>query len=252
MNSKRIKLFILFAFPFVLFFCGSETVINSKDDIQYIQAFVKEWRLNTNIDAVHQSFDNEIQFIHTLQDSVVLNVKSEEIALNRFGDVPYYYETRRGLCYDRAVLMEKILSHYGFSFRHIYAYFGEKGEMPSKLSIFNKGLSSHALFEVKTKKGWMAVGTNSDWIALSADNNVLTVKDLRDKVREGTLSLKYGEPSLQPFWKVSGVNFHVVYGLYSRHGKFFVNQNMEASSFISNFSFFPDYNIRMLFYNFFD
>lgn len=252
MKSIRIKLFILSALLFVLFLYGNKSVFNSQVDIQYIQKFVKDWQLNPNVQSVHQNFETEINFIHALQESVVLNVKSEEIALSCFGDVPYYYKNLKGLCYDRAVLMEKILSYYGFSFRHIYAYFGKNGEMPSKLSIFKKGLASHALFEVKTKKGWMVMGTNADWIGITNKNEVLTIKELREKAKLGTLDLKYKEHTIDPFWKVSGANFRFIYGLYSRHGNFFSNSNMKSSSILPNIPLLPDYNSRMLFYNFFD
>ncbi|HEV7334066.1 MAG TPA: hypothetical protein VGN63_23745 [Flavisolibacter sp.] len=252
MPSKRLRYLILFLLPFILFVCGSKSVVNSQKDLQYIQAFTKLWQLRPDVATVHNSFEDEIQLIHALQDSVVLGFRSEEIAHKYFGDISYYYTNRKGLCYDRAVLMEKILRYYGFSFRHAYVYFGEKGKMPSTTSLLRKGLSSHALFEVKTSKGWMAIGTNSNWLGLSSNNEILTIKDLREKIRKGTLRFKLGEPAIQPFWTDYGANFKVVYGLYSRHGDFFTNQNSTATSLFSNLILLPDYNYRMLLYNFFD
>jgi hypothetical protein len=225
----------------------------SDSDKKYITAFLKEWKIEATPEQVHQSFETEIAFISRVQDSIVAQVKHFQIPHQAFGNVSYYFANRKGQCYDRAVLMEKIFSYYQFPFRHLYIYFGKEGKNVSTLDFFEKGLSSHALFELKTSKGWMTCGTNANWIGLDKDGQVLSISDVRKRVITATLDLvKDGTIGFEPFWK-KGKDFRFVYGVYSRHGDFFNHSDKAASMsvFPSSFHLLPDYNLRMLFYNFF-
>jgi hypothetical protein len=189
-----------------------------------------------------------MNFITAAQKATISTVQHEEIELEHFGDVSFYFNQRKGFCYDRAVLMEKFFAHYGFPFRHVYLYFGEDGKSPTFFSLFNKNTTSHALLEVKTKKGWIVLGTNADWVGLTANGEVLNTATLKKALKQ------HGEPKLQNdatkglcFWNGKGDTFNYVYGLYSRHGNFFRNSSNEVMSL---FHFIPDYNFSMLFDNF--
>lgn len=246
MFPKTTKRFLIILLPFVLLVCNSKSVNIKKDEEVFIKAFAQEWKVDLPIDSIHSSFETEVRFINAAQKAVIFNVAHEEIAQSKFGDLSYYYKNRKGLCYDRAVLMEKFFSFYGFDFRHIYLFFGDNNKTPSFTSLFKKGLASHALLEVKTKKGWMAIGTNADWIGLTQDNNVMSVPLIRQKLQTGKLNLKEYATRGNVFWKVKKQNFQFIYGLYSRHGDFFT-----SSSMMSFFHILPDYNLRMLLYNFY-
>lgn len=225
----------------------------SDADKKYLDAFLKEWKIEVTPEQVHQSADNELAFISRIQDSVISQIQHTEIPHQAFGDVSNYFINRKGMCYDRAVLLEKFFSYYQFPFRHIYVYFGRNGEKPSFFDFFKRRLSSHALLEVKTGKGWLTVGTNANWMGVSKGGQLLTIADIRKEAISAHLDLKKpgGTIGITPFWK-SGDDFRFVYGVYSRHGDFFnhSSRNVSLSSIVPGFHILPDYNLKMFLCNF--
>ncbi len=246
LRSGLIKKLIMISLPVLLVVCNSKSVTVTDEDKKYIKAFAREWRVDLPAERIHKSFETEVQFIAAAQQAVMRSIRHEEVGHDVFGNVSFYYQKRTGFCYDRAVLMEKFFAHYGFPFRHAYLYFGEKGEDPGLLNLLKKSNSSHALLEVKTKKGWMAVGTNADWIGLTKQGNLLSVQTLHDTLQLGELHLKSQPLTGVCFWQEKGNEFGYVYGLYSRHGGFFKNANW----FLALFSILPDYHLPSLFSNF--
>lgn len=230
----------------LLLVLNSKSIIVTKEDEVSIKTFSREWNLSNNTDSIHASFETEIGFITTLQNCVLKEIRHEEIPQKYFGDLRYYYTEKKGYCYDRAVLLEKFLKYNGFLFRHLYLYFGENNQAPSRSSFFKRGLASHALLEVKTKKGWMVMGTNANWLGLSDKNEVLDVDQLRKRIEQNSLALKTNATIGKYFWEDKTGSFRYVYGLYSRHGKFFDHTNDEESASLFSFHFLPDYNISMI------
>ena len=113
--------------------------------------------------------------------------------------------------------------------------------------------SSKAMLEVETKKGWMVVATNGNWLGIDPQDNPLTIHDVRDQLKADNLKLKkpnyYGAYFFEPFRIPS--NFLITYGIYSRHGQFLRNGPIEKPlNSIGIKSKLPDYNLRMLLYNF--
>jgi hypothetical protein len=247
MRPGLIKKLLLIALPVLLLVCNSKSVITTAEDKRFIQAFTREWQVDSSAERIHESFNNEVEFIAATQKAVLSSIKHEEVDRGAFGDLSFYYKNRKGFCYDRAVLMEKFFSYYGFPFRHVYLYFGEKGKEPGLVNLFKKSNPSHALLEVKTKNGWMAVGTNADWIGLTNQGHLLDVKTLQDALQLGELHLKNQPLMGSCFWYAKGKDFSYVYGLYSRHGGFFKNT---SNRMMSLFSIFPDYHLPSLFSNF--
>ena len=249
MPTKRILYITVFLLPLIIIVCNNKSVSNSEEDKQYIEVFAKNWKLSASVDSVHTNFESEIQLVRNLQDSVIAGIKHFEIPHQSFGNVSCYYNNHKGLCYDRAVLMEKMLDFYGFSFRHVYLSLVPNGSSASFLGLMQKATPSHALLEVKTAKGWMAIGTNANWVGLSDDGKVLTTEDVREKLKRRSLKLKYTFDDTHVFWKEKGSDFIIIYGLYSRHGDFFNNTNNRTASILPALNFLPDYNLRMLLYN---
>src|SRR5690348_16378307 len=99
MRSKFLKGFAFVVLIVILLVLNSQTVVNTKEDEQYIEAFSKEWALPTNTDSIHASFENEIAFIARLQDEAVRTVEQVEIAHRYFGNIRYYFTNRQGYCY---------------------------------------------------------------------------------------------------------------------------------------------------------
>jgi hypothetical protein len=231
-------------------FNGYPTV--TKTDRAYIDSFLTEWKIPVEPDSIHNSFDKEIDFISTIQDSALQSIRHEMIKYNQVGDCKIYYTGRKGSCYDRAFFMEKIFSSYGFPIRHLYLYYKADNAPIATLDIFNKGLTSHAMLEVKTKKGWMLVGTNGNWLALDQQKNPLKIQQVRELLKKGEFT-PYKKRSIGiTFYETFPVpsNFKVIYGVYSRHGEFLQSPIEKGLKSIGIPTFLPDYNLRMQLYNF--
>jgi hypothetical protein len=253
--KKRNALLIFIGFFLFVVIYNNQTVTVNQQDKQYLQLFLNDWNIHQTPKEVHQSFESEVSFISRVQDSVIAQVHHQNVPHQDFGNVAYYYSDKKGQCYDRAVLLEKFFTYYHFPFRHLYVYFNDNGIGPTKLDFFKKSLTSHAITEVKTSKGWLIVGCNSNWLGLDSSGNPMTIAELRKHIVSNTLYLKkpatMGQPS---FWTLHN-DFRFIYGIYSRHGDFFnhTNQNLSAASVApSSFHVLPDYNLRMLFYNLFN
>jgi hypothetical protein len=250
--SKRKALFLFVLSLFVVVCYNSQSIRLSDRDKEYLLKFQHDWHLNASEEQIHKDFDSELRFISTLQDSVVAHIRQQEIPHRFFGDISFYYNNRKGFCYDRAVLMEKFFTLYHFPFRHTYIYFGKDTREPGPLGFFQKDVNSHADIEVKTKKGWMALGTNANWLGLTTSGEVLTFPGLRNQIKKGNLQLKHPMTEGESFWTGKGSNYRFIYGIYSRHGDFFshTNENLSSSLVQPPFHIFPDYNLKMLLYNF--
>ena len=248
----KIALAILASLVLAAFaFNGYPTV--TKTDRAYIDSFLTEWKIPADSDSIHASFDREVAFVSRVQDSIVKNFSGAFHPQEKVGHVDFYFRNRAGVCYDKAILMEKMFTSYGFSIRHMYIYFRTDSMPTQKTDFFKRGLTSHAMLEVKTKKGWMVVAINGNWLGIDPQDNPLTIHDVRDQLKADNLKLKkpnyYGAYFFEPFRIPS--NFLITYGIYSRHGQFLRNGPIEKPlNSIGIKSKLPDYNLRMLLYNF--
>jgi hypothetical protein len=246
-------IFLILVVCITVLLLNSKSIQVSQQDRMYLHRFLNDWHINESPDQVHESFRNELDFISLIQDSVLASVTGEQIPHAYFGNVEYYYKKRQGICYDRAVLIEKILLLYQFQFRHVYMYFG-KDKKTSNTDFFGKGITSHAALEVKTKKGWMAIGTDADWLGIDEHQQLLSFYGLRAELNKTNGNPKLRKPGSigTPVWKIRGNNYRFIYGVFSRHGDFFEGGSGSTSTslFTGKRHFLPDYNFRMLLYNF--
>src|SRR5690242_17329645 len=116
----------LFLVVLTILLVNSKSIRLSQQDRLYLQRFLDDWGIKELPGEVHKSFENELHFISVIQDSALASITGEQIPHAYFGDVSYYYKKRQGICYDRAVLVEKFLLLYQFQFRHVYIYFGNE------------------------------------------------------------------------------------------------------------------------------
>lgn len=225
----------------------------SKSDRVYLKAFLKEWEISIPENQIHQSQQSELNYISLIQDKVMSQICNSMNSFDSVGNVQFYFREKKGLCYDRSLLLEKFYQLAGFSVRHLYVYFDTGGEMVARKDFFKSFVTSHALLEVKTKDGWMVVGSNSNWIGQDTTGRVLTLSDVREKLKAHTLTMKkqpsYGLPFYEELTKPDAFRF--VYGLYSRHGEFLKSAPLETGLCAMGIRpRIPDYNFRMLLYNF--
>lgn len=162
-------------------------------------------------------FDNQIRAIRAVQDSVLAVAKdNEEIPFDRTREPRDAYEQRKGLCYDRSRAIEKMLAVLGFEIRHVSVY--STRERNGLMAILTPGNTSHALTEVRTGKGWMAVDPVYRWIGLTKAGQVLDVAALRNLDVESETWAEGITAKPHPIFRGP---FVMVRGLYSRHGRFF-------------------------------
>jgi hypothetical protein len=86
--------------------------------------------------------------------------------------------------------------------------------------MFHYGQSSHAVTEVKTSKGWMFVDSNTEWIALTRNNQVVNADDVWKRAAEFDAMPAYLKDS---WWAIRG--------MYSRKGQLY-----------PPYIIFPDFN----------
>ncbi|MFM2139538.1 MAG: hypothetical protein RJA57_1845 [Bacteroidota bacterium] len=219
----------------------------------YIDKFINEWGLKARLQGVHASFETQIAFISTLQDSTLYQIRSGDAPFEEASNMKYLYENRKGVCFNRAFFQEKILREAGFKTRHVYIYFTATDKVTHFRNFFKKGLRSHAMFEVKTKRGWMLVGTNANWLGLDKNRTPLTIGDVRRRLKGKTLELAKIPTKGKIFYEELRVphDFRFIYGIYSRHGKFLKSGPLEQifnRPLLSGVV--PDFNFRELLYNF--
>ncbi|MFL5789608.1 MAG: hypothetical protein ACJ748_16225 [Flavisolibacter sp.] len=225
-------------FLFLFFIFNKKPSVTSEDRL-FIAAFLKDWNITETPRQVHQSFESEIEFLSKVQDSIVGNILHKEVDHNMFGNIKFYYNGRKGFCYDRSVMMEKIFSEYGFNFRHVFVYYNLDSKKNTTMADFYKsGTASHALTEIETKKGWMAMGSNCNWIGITKNNELLTTNTLNYYVKNNKpIDFKKDPCFGKEFWHAYP-HFRFVYGIYSRKGNFF-SPHIPV----------PEANMRMLLYN---
>lgn len=186
-------------------------------------------------DIDYLSFEEEIDIIQNIQHTLLNSIELGE-------PIPYYqqrepkdlYKNQTALCYDFSRTIEKALQYSGFKTRHLSIYANRPNYQ--KHPLFDKNSFSHATTEVLTSNGWMIVDSNSPWIALDRENKTYSLVSYQKTAY--TVEWLNEMPIGYDFYYNKNCTY--VYGLYSRHGKFYKPYN-----------FMPDYNMRELLYNFF-
>lgn len=178
-----------------------------------------------------RNFEEEIRAIQLAQDAVLkttpVNEGIPELHTRELADI---WALRKGVCYDRSRGMEKIIIQMGFRVRHISIYALQNEGVFYTLRA--KQIPSHAITEVSTSKGWLVVDSNNRWISLSKESMPIPVAEMARHPRaDGYLQGPPNEIFQHPFIPV--------YGLYSRHGKFYppyiAFPNMNYGDILLNF-----------------
>jgi hypothetical protein len=163
-------------------------------------------------------FDNQIAAILAVQSAVL---KATPIVVGISHGRPREPKDLllegKGFCFDRSRAIEKILTGLGFETRHVAIYATRnRGWLRT---LMTPGISSHAMTEVKTGKGWIAVDSNARWIGLDAAARVYSVEDIQGR---DPFVIAWASEVREPIsWPLFNEPFIYVIGLYSRHGGFF-------------------------------
>lgn len=164
-----------------------------------------------------RSYSDEVAFIAYVQRAVLrVAPRNEGLPFGSGREPRDLLEVHRGLCYDRSRVIEKILRYADIETRHISLY-STQATGSALESLLTPGVPSHAVTEARTRRGWLVVDSNAPWISLNVDNEPVSMTVIEAAADGGP----------RPRWKQSPPNpiyerpFTFVYGLYSRHGRFY-------------------------------
>ncbi len=199
------------------------------EDIEYISKYLEP--VGVEKSPVNYSAKEEIAVIKKIQESVLkISPAGKGIPQGSERRPKDLFTHGEGLCYDRSFTLELIFQSLGFDTRHV-SLFEDNLQFSTLKELSSKGTLSHAATEVKTKNGWLIVDSSYPWLALDKDGIPYSMK----KIEARNYSINWEVIPPLKFYKSSS---HFIYGLYSRHGKFYKPYN-----------FIPDYNLKELTYN---
>ncbi len=166
-----------------------------------------------------QNFADEIQAIKTIQHRVFekapVGAGIPDFEPREPSDLMM---RREGLCFDRSRTLDKAFEYIGMPARHAYLlYRTDRGFLDA---LFHYGQPSHAITEVKNSRGWMFVDSNTEWIALTRDGQVVNADDVWKRSAEFDGMPAYLNDS---WWAIRG--------MYSRKGQLY-----------PPYIIFPDFN----------
>jgi hypothetical protein len=218
-NKKTLTLFLSLIF-IILSVLGFHSVGKSitPEDKEYIQNFLIETPKITK----ESSYKDELNFISSVQQSTFSIIpNSGSIPPNQKREPKQVYLAKAAGCQDRSRLLAKILIYSGFKTRHIAMYSKEKIDS-SITAILTPQVKSHAIVEVLTKEGWLVVDSNYPWISLDNNNKPLSIKQISDSLNNKKV-ISWEKTPTDSIYKNS---FVYLYGVYSRHGKFYPPYNI--------------------------
>ncbi len=163
-------------------------------------------------------FENQIAALLAVQDAVLKATPlGTGLPHGRTREPKDVLLEGQGLCFDRSRAIEKILTGLGFETRHLAIY--TTRDYGRLRALMTPGIRSHALTEVKTGKGWIAVDSNARWIGLDAAARVYSVEDIQGS---DPFAFTWAPEVREPIsWPLFNEPFTYVIGLFSRHGGFF-------------------------------
>lgn len=184
------------------------------------------------------TFEEELAFIESVQRAVANTAPQRSpIPYNHRREPADLVREQTGICYDRSRTLEKALRLAGLEVRHAALY--SLDPMTSWFSILaalttRRRLPSHAVSECLTLEGWLVVDSNQSWVSLDNDQRPVSLAEMRAAATDGAIDWR--EPPAELIYRRP---FVYVYGLYSRHGRFY-----------PPFNPIPDVNWRELLWNF--
>jgi hypothetical protein len=190
--------------------------------------------------GANMSYEDQIRIIQRVQQ--VLNERTRGwmgIPEGQPREPKQLYLEQTGMCYDRSRVLEKMFLYLGFETRHL-ALFTREPYVHSYTTVLFHHVPSHAISEIKTKHGWLMVDSNDIWLSLDLNNEPVSMHQLQERYLRGQIPIEWKMPVIWRDQRFYNDRCIAVYGLYSRHGRFYPPYT----------SHIPDYRIRGLLYNF--
>ncbi len=124
-------------------FFGEKVKIKNKSDLIIFQ--------NTLIDTVNHDFNQN----ETLDLKTILRAK-------------------KGLCFEKSFIIQKVLSYNNIKFRPIYIFYS-RDTSTNFFNLFDKHLQSHAGVEVYIEGKWYYIDSNTKQSALLSFNDFVSI-----------------------------------------------------------------------------
>lgn len=160
----------------------------------------------------HSGFAAELRCIRHVQAAVVAIGRGGSCAPKGSRIEPMDFIRRGfGCCFDRARFIEKALGHYGYTTRRVALYSRRYG----LAGLLTQWIDSHAGTEVRTARGWLAVDSVQPFVLMTREGRPLRYADYNDPAA-GQSAQRPGPGHDFRFDRP----YFVIYGLYSRHGRF--------------------------------
>lgn len=163
------------------------------------------------------TFAEEIDLILAVQAAVLDAAPvDEEIPQGQAREPQDLLTHGKGLCFDRSRAIEKMLKLAGLETRHIAVY-STRETGSALVSLATPQVSSHAVSEVRTSRGWIVVDSNDRWIGLSQAGEPYSMAEIRGRNEP----VRWSERVPATINGIFEAPFTWLYGLYSRHGMFY-------------------------------
>lgn len=224
-----ILIIILSSYSFLKFNEVSKKL--TKDDIFYIELLLDDFGINKNTDIKKLNFDEKIYFIKSIQKKIIgPKYINKPIAQYKEREPKDYYNFRPSSCFDNSRIMQKILNYFKIDTIQVAIYV--KKSTYAWFQIFLKPkLASHSVTIAIIDNKNILIDSTENFISIKNNNNIIHIKDL-DEYYNSNWKFEKAHPLFSN-------KFIYVYGLYSRHGKFY-----------KPYFYFPDINFSEFKFNF--
>jgi len=136
----------------------------------------------------------------------------EPLPFGEIKNLKSFYNYKKGICFDRSIVYEKIFSYYGFKTYHYFLAFNDN----LVKTIFSRTTISHTLVSVMVGKDEVFIDTNNYFVSVDFDN-----KPISNFIKKVSTD-NFGSPAL--WWNVYFKKYRyslIIRGMYSRNGDFF-------------------------------
>ena len=222
-SLKFVSLIILILICYISLALSVDNAITSDDE-----AAIRSLNLDQDCTGAQGIYQKEIRCLSKIQRQIQSIGQHRCPGLDDVIEPMNFINRGYGCCFDRARFIEKAARNYGFQTRHVFLI------SPAwKISITNilpLNQDSHAASEVLTSRGWLGVDSNEPFLLLTKDGYPSTYRNAINNIQD------FEGVSPQGFFRQK---VDVIYGLYSRHGKFH-GKNFPG----------PEYVLSEVFFNF--
>lgn len=100
-----------------------------------------------------------IKDILVLQNFTIDKIKHESIGIGEI-DISKILKYKKGMCFDRSMVMQKVMTYNGIDVRPVFLYSNQLKKTTSIFDLFSSKINTHNIFEYKWNDKWYVMETN--------------------------------------------------------------------------------------------